>query len=98
MLAGCIVLGIQVIISLTGTHVPFRPYDSFDPSRWRNRKGFYSSNIMLACDHLGMIRFASVGYEGSAADQTIFIMSTLRSKTIVKQCFHHACRSPCLSW
>src|SRR5690242_17074042 len=48
-----------------GTHVPFRPYGTFDPARWRNRKGYLSSNVMVLCNFDRRIVGLNVGYEGA---------------------------------
>lgn len=35
--------------AVDGTHIPIRPHN-FDSSSWRNRKGWYSQNVLFACD------------------------------------------------
>lgn len=56
--------------AIDGSHVPCRPL-RVNPSYWRNRKGFYSQNVLAACDF--DLRFIHVlaGFEGSANDSTV---------------------------
>lgn len=53
--------------ALDGTHVPmFVPAE--DSSRYRNRKGIISQNVLAVCDFDMQFRYILAGWEGSAHD------------------------------
>ena len=51
-----------------------------DAERYRNRKGFISTNVLVLCDDWLIVRFAYVGVEGSAADGKVLSFSEFLSK------------------
>ena len=65
--------------AVDGTHVPFRPrkppeLDSqtpYDPQLWCNRKGYYSQNVLIACDFDLNILFVQAGYQGSGNNNAV---------------------------
>lgn len=58
---------------LDGCHIPIVPIRE-SHTRWRNRKGFLSTNVMAVCDCTDSLLFTTVvvGAEGCGSDSTIF--------------------------
>lgn len=58
---------------IDGCHFPIMPIRE-SATRWRNRKGFLSTNVMAACDCTDSLLFTVVivGAEGCGSDSTIF--------------------------
>lgn len=64
--------------ALDGTHIPIR-VSSKDTERYRNRKGFISTNTLILCDFRMNIIFCCSGLEGSAHDSFVLNTSNLNS-------------------
>lgn len=58
---------------LDGCHIPIVPIGE-SQTRWRNRKGFLSTNVMAVCDCTDRLLFTAVvvGEDGCGSDSTIF--------------------------
>ncbi|XP_024021807.1 uncharacterized protein LOC112091744 [Morus notabilis] len=56
--------------ALDGTHVPCVP-PSGNPEVWRNRKGFYSQNVLGVCSFDMKFTYILAGWEGSAHDARV---------------------------
>jgi hypothetical protein len=56
--------------AIDGTHIPIS-ISSEKASRFRNRKGTLSINVMVACDFDLNITFVSSGWEGSSTDSRV---------------------------
>jgi hypothetical protein len=54
-----------------GSHIDANP-PTLDRARYRNRKGGLSINVLAGCDSKAMFIYVLSGWEGSAADGTIF--------------------------
>lgn len=63
--------------AMDGTHVPMRVY-SFETDRYRNRKTFISTNVLLLCSMEMQILFCYAGYEGCGHDSAVFKCSALQ--------------------
>jgi hypothetical protein len=63
----------QVIAAVDGSHIGImNPPKSGPRSPWFNRKGFYSTNMHAACDHLCRFVDVMVGKKGSTHDSAVF--------------------------
>lgn len=62
--------------AIDGTHIPIRVF-SEDSIRYRNRKGFISTNILIFCDFNMNILYVCSGVEGSAHDAHVLEISGL---------------------
>ncbi|KAJ8941174.1 hypothetical protein NQ314_010473 [Rhamnusium bicolor] len=61
---------------IDGTYIKIdKPSD--DPDSYINRKGFYSIQVQLLCDHQLKIRDVFIGYPGSVHDSRVFRSSPL---------------------
>uniref|UniRef100_A0A182NGJ2 DDE Tnp4 domain-containing protein n=1 Tax=Anopheles dirus TaxID=7168 RepID=A0A182NGJ2_9DIPT len=59
------------VMAVDGTHIRMvAPHEN--PVLYFNRKGFYSLNALLICDHKNMIRYVNARYSGSNHDAFIF--------------------------
>lgn len=77
-----------IIGLIDGTHIKIdKPQD--DPDSYINRKGFYSVQVQLVCDHNLRITDIFTGYPGSVHDARVFRTSPL-SETLEEKCgeFH----------
>ncbi|CAI5460971.1 unnamed protein product [Closterium sp. Yama58-4] len=66
-----------VIGALDGTFIECRGFGR-DKEDFKNRKGFYSIHLQIACDSNGIIWDYNVGYPGSVNDSRVFNNSPLR--------------------
>lgn len=58
---------------IDGTHIPIVP-PTLDQLRWKNRKSYYSTNVLAVCDcsESLLFQFVLCGAEGCGSDSTIF--------------------------
>ncbi|XP_055614942.1 putative nuclease HARBI1 [Toxorhynchites rutilus septentrionalis] len=68
-----------VIMCVDGTHVKIIPPIA-DRNLFYNRKGFYSLNTMIICDHTQRIRFVDASFQGSNHDSHIWSLSSARAR------------------
>ena len=68
-----------VIGAIDCTHVPIQSPGGDDAEIYRNRKGYFSINVQLVCDHSGYISDAVARWPGSVHDSTIFDHCRLRA-------------------
>ncbi|KAJ8927446.1 hypothetical protein NQ314_020116 [Rhamnusium bicolor] len=69
---------------IDGTHIKIdKPSD--DPDSYINRKGFYSIQVQLLCDHQLKIRDVFIGYPGSVHDSRVFRSSPL-CQSLLEKC------------
>lgn len=57
--------------ALDGTHIPVKFGQHEPPDQWRNRKGFYSQNVLFVCDFDLNFVFVQPGHEGSGNDNHV---------------------------
>jgi hypothetical protein len=77
----------NVIGALDGSHFhALIPPDEQTP--WRNRKGFISTNVLVACDLEGKITYILPGWEGSANDGRVFTNALTRKLVILEGCYY----------
>jgi hypothetical protein len=57
--------------ALDGTHIEVH-VSSLDQPRYRNRKGFFSQNVLAACNFEMEFTYVLAGWEGSAHDGTVY--------------------------
>lgn len=57
--------------AIDGSHIPAKVKESIQ-SRWRNRKGYISQNILAACDFDMEFVYVCAGWEGSAHDGRVY--------------------------
>jgi len=69
-----------VIGAIDCTHVPMQSSGGNDAEIYRNRKGYFSINVQLVCDHSGYISDVVARWPGSVHDSTIFDNSFLRAQ------------------
>ena len=64
--------------AIDGTHIPVTPPNQTAAKPFRNRKGFYSQNVLAACSFNLKFVFVLAGWEGSASDSAVLVdaMST----------------------
>ncbi|XP_031358966.1 putative nuclease HARBI1 [Photinus pyralis] len=73
-----------VIGAIDGSHIKIdKP--SKDPDSYINRKGYYSIQLQVVCDHQRKIRDIFVGYPGSVHDSRVFRVSPL-SQSLAEKC------------
>ncbi|XP_052903541.1 putative nuclease HARBI1 isoform X2 [Anopheles moucheti] len=59
------------VLAIDGTHIRITaPHEN--PVMYYNRKGFYSMNALLICDHRNIIRYVNARFSGSNHDAFIF--------------------------
>ncbi|XP_036329439.1 putative nuclease HARBI1 [Rhagoletis pomonella] len=68
-----------VIGCVDGTHIAIRTPSAEERPHFYNRKGFYSLNTMVVCDHKMRIRSIDPRYPGSCHDSLIWRSSDIRS-------------------
>ncbi|CAI5472658.1 unnamed protein product [Closterium sp. Yama58-4] len=68
-----------VIGALDGTYIECRGFGR-DREDFKNRKGFYSIILQIACDSNGIIWDYNAGYPGSVKDSRVFTNSPLKSR------------------
>jgi len=68
-----------VIGAIDCTHVSIQSPGGNDAEIFRNRKGYFSINVQLVCDHTGYISDVVARWPGSVHDSTIFDNSHLRA-------------------
>ena len=61
----------DAISAINGTHITCMPLAS-QRDLMHNRKGFLSQNCLIACSFNGIITYVLGGWEGSAADATVY--------------------------
>ena len=61
----------KVLGALDGSHFDVRP-PSDGAKPFRNRKGAYTTNVLVVCDLSGRLLFVLPGWEGSANDMKVF--------------------------
>ncbi|XP_058122783.1 putative nuclease HARBI1 [Anopheles ziemanni] len=64
-----------VVMCVDGSHIKIIPPHE-DPVLYYNRKGFYSLNALMICDHSKKIRYVNARFSGSNHDSFIFNNST----------------------
>jgi nuclease HARBI1 len=69
-----------VIGAIDCTHVPIQSPGGNDAEIYRNRKGYFSINVQLVCDHSGYISDVVVRWPGSVHDSTVFDNCFLRAQ------------------
>ncbi|XP_036334306.1 putative nuclease HARBI1 isoform X1 [Rhagoletis pomonella] len=68
-----------VIGCVAGTHIKILAPKKQDQPLYCNRKGFFSLNAMVICDHKMRIRYLDARHAGSASDSLIWNVSDARS-------------------
>ncbi|XP_058122889.1 putative nuclease HARBI1 [Anopheles ziemanni] len=63
-----------VVMSVDGSHIRILA-PTEDRVSYFNRKGFYSLNVLMICDHRKRIRFVDARFKGSNHDSCIFSIS-----------------------
>ena len=63
--------------AIDGSHVPIT-ISSSRQAPWRNRKGTFSQNVMIACDFDLNVTVISCGWEGSATDARVLSSAMLK--------------------
>jgi len=76
-----------VIGAVDCTHVPIQSPGGNDAEIFRNRKGYFSVNVQLVCDHTGFISDVVARWPGSVHDSTIFDHSKLRAELETGLCY-----------
>jgi len=69
-----------VIGAIDCTHVAIQSPGGDDAEIFRNRKGYFSVNVQLVCDHTGYISDVVARWAGSVHDSTIFDNCQLRAQ------------------
>jgi hypothetical protein len=73
--------------AVDGTYIPSKlPQRGRDSGPWRNRKGFLSQNVLLACNMAAEFIFVQAGHEGSANDSSVFNYAAAQLK-VPKGCY-----------
>ncbi|XP_067636860.1 putative nuclease HARBI1 [Eurosta solidaginis] len=68
-----------IIGCVDGTHIKIVAPKKELQHLYYNRKGFYSINAMIVCDHSMSIRYINAKYPGATHDSMVFSMSALKS-------------------
>ncbi|XP_067636858.1 putative nuclease HARBI1 [Eurosta solidaginis] len=68
-----------IIGCVDGTHIKIVAPKKELQNLYYNRKGFYSINAMIVCDHSMTIRYINAKYLGATHDSCVFNMSALKS-------------------
>ncbi|XP_059219925.1 putative nuclease HARBI1 [Stomoxys calcitrans] len=68
-----------VIGCIDGTHIKILAPTLSERWKYYNRKGFYSLNVMVVCDHKLRIRYISPSHPGSAHDSLVWNVSDLKA-------------------
>ncbi|XP_055837670.1 putative nuclease HARBI1 [Episyrphus balteatus] len=61
-----------VIMCIDGTHIKISKPTGENSHLFLNRKGFYSLNAMIVCDHEQKIRYVDAKYPGSSHDSVVW--------------------------
>ena len=75
----------NVIGCIDGTHIRIQSPGGENAEVFRNRKGYFSLNVQVVCDHKMKIRDIVARWPGSAHDATIFSHSNLYNKFETQQ-------------
>ncbi|KAJ8965584.1 hypothetical protein NQ317_011571 [Molorchus minor] len=70
----------RVILAIDGTHVRIQSPGGDQAEQFRNRKGYFSLNVMVACDHHLKIRNVVARWPGSSNDINVFMNSALKAR------------------
>ncbi|XP_055905933.1 putative nuclease HARBI1 [Eupeodes corollae] len=70
----------NVVGAIDGTHIKIIGPNKDLQHVYYNRKGYYSINAMLVCDHLMYIRCVNAKHRGSSHDASVWSMSQLKVK------------------
>lgn len=70
----------RVLLALDGTHIRIQNPGGDQAEQFRNRKGYFSLNIMVACDHQLKFRNIVARWPGSANDINVFMNSALKAR------------------
>ena len=77
----CVVSGIPGVLgAINGTHVAIQSPGGDDADIYWNRKGYFSVNVQLVCDHTGDMTGVVARWPGSIHDSTIFDHSHSRAQ------------------
>ncbi|KAJ8910262.1 hypothetical protein NQ315_004998 [Exocentrus adspersus] len=68
----------RVLLVVDGTHIKIQSPGGDQAEWFRNRKGFFSINAMVACDHQLRIRNIVASWPGSANNMIVFMNSNLK--------------------
>lgn len=68
-----------VLGAIDCTHIAIQSPGGHDAEIFRNRKGYFSINVQLVCDHTGYISDVVARWPGSVHDSTIFDNCHLRA-------------------
>ncbi|XP_055904788.1 putative nuclease HARBI1 [Eupeodes corollae] len=67
-----------IIGAVDGTHIKILAPKKADQHMYYNRKGYFSLNVMLVCDHRMRIRYADARHAGASHDSLVWNSSELR--------------------
>lgn len=70
----------RVLLAIDCTHVRIQSPGRNQAEQFRNRKGYFSINVQMACDSKLKFRDVVARWPGSAHDSTIFSNSSLEAK------------------
>lgn len=70
----------RVLLIIDGTHVRIQSPGGDQAEQFRNRKGYFSLNVMIACDHQLKIRQIVARWPGASNDINVFMNSALRAR------------------
>lgn len=74
----------NIIGAIDGSHLKIDKPEN-DPDSYINRKGYYSVQMQVVCDHTLKIRDVFIGYPGSVHDSRVYRNSSL-SQTLAEKC------------
>ncbi|XP_036336252.1 putative nuclease HARBI1 [Rhagoletis pomonella] len=61
-----------IVMCIDGTHIRIAKPTGSNSHLFYNRKGFYSLNVLVICDHKQRIRYVNAKYPGSAHDSFVW--------------------------
>lgn len=70
----------RVLLVIDGTHIRIQSPGGNMAEWYRNRKGYFSINAMVACDHQLRIRNIVARWPGSAHDMVVFMNSNVKNQ------------------